>query len=287
MISIFVWLNKWRLLLQVWIVGTWRFLLFQFKYTLVYFWLSNCLNVGLSVIRRRGRVHRVSSRCSRGCGAISIASSIVLPHDLENAAILVLSGLSMGRFSALITESVGQLLETLDGSWRLATVLGQVPLGRLIWVCLTCVSILLGPIAGSGGLFNYHRFLHNIFLINILKHEIFTGLIHITSCLAYEAWLRDATVSRIAIVVLQHLVAHDRAAVLPRWDGRSIFRWLSLIDHLWARRTNKVRHIFAKVPLRIVVYLLIGWWCVDIVVFQNIGLLIVFLGIDSILSSSL
>ena len=120
----------------------------------------------------------------------------------------------------------------------------------------------------------------------ILKHEIFTGLIHITSRFTYEAWLRNATVSRIAIVVLQHLVAYDRPTVLSRGDRWSIFGWLSLIDHLWAWGTNKVCHIFTKVPLRIVVYLLIRWW-VDIVVFLNIRLLVVFLGISSILISSL
>lgn len=60
--------------------------------------------------------------------------------------------------------------------------------------------------------------MNNVFLIMILKHEIFTGLIHITSSFTYEAWLRNATVSRIAIVVLQHLVAYDRPTVLSRGD---------------------------------------------------------------------
>ena len=271
MISIFVWLNKGGLLLQMLVVSTLWFLLFQFKYTLVNFRLSNGLDVSLSVLRRWGRVHRIPSWCSCGSWAGLISSGIILSHDLEDAAILVLSGLTVGRLSTLIPKVLGQLFETLNGSWWLATVFGQIPLRSLLWVWLTSIDIcLFSSITWSGGLFNYHGILelvlNNVFLINIVKDEIFTGLIHITSCFTYEAWLRNTTVSRIAIVVLYHLVAYDRATVLSRGDRRRIFGWLSLIDHLWARGTNKVCHIFAKVPLRIVVYLLIRWW-VDIVVF--------------------
>lgn len=71
----------------------------------------------------------------------------------------------------------------------------------------------IGSESCVGGLLDNHGILElilHIFLINIIKDEIFTRhLIHVSSRLTYEAWLRDATVSRIAITVLYHLVADD------------------------------------------------------------------------------
>ena len=268
MVGIFVWLDKWGLSLQMLVAC--RLLRFQLKYTLVNLRFSNSLDVGLSVLRRWSCVHRIPSRCSCSSWASLVASSIIGSHNLEDAAVLVLSSLAMGRLSTRISNVLGQLFETLNSSWWLTTVLGQIPLWSLIWVWLANVDFLVTSVTWCRGFFNYHGILqlilNNVFLINIVKHEIFTSLIHITSCLTYEAWLRDATVSRIAIVVLYHLVAYDRATVLSGGDRWRIFGWLSLIDHLWAWGTNKVCHIFTKVPLGIVVYLLIRWW-IDIVVF--------------------